>query len=124
MLTKEYILTLSKPKLHKIEVEGWTEPTFVRSLSVSQREGYIKSLQSKDYDGKQAQLVAMSLCNERGDPIFTMEDLPLVEQLAWDIIQKIATFALEVNGFFEDSEKKSNDLDGEVQAPAGDNAGG
>ena len=109
-LTKAQIIGCSDSEVKEIEVPEWGGSVFIRSINGRER-GIVESWVSngKVIDGFVNRLMLMCLSDEKGNRLFTDNDLPVIEEKNGAVLSRLATEALSVNGLsskdFEETEK-------------------
>lgn len=100
----------------------------VRELGGAQMRAYkqkSEDLKAQDRDGLDAglelmaTLVAMSVIDENGKPLYTEEDIPLISSMSVELLQLISEKAMELSGQQEIVErlKKSHSTDSSSGSP-------
>lgn len=80
----------------------------IRVMSAAQREQYeSQMLQAKEKGVNvanfRAVMIAMTACDEKGEPIFTLEDVEDISKLDWSLLDAAYIEALKLNGMFKTS---------------------
>lgn len=69
-------------------------------------------------------VVALGCVNEDGSPVFSGEDIRLIDDLPWSAVNEIATAILRINKMLpEDALPKKSGQDETVQVPVGNGVG-
>lgn len=111
---KAQILALATAvALEKVEVAGLDSPIYVKKLSVSECAG-IADLGSQDEDekgkgkkgkGKKdtglANAFVLLSCDDKGEPLFSLDEVSEVEKLPFDLVNQVVSKGLAFNGMLE-----------------------
>ena len=126
VLTKQAILQARDEEIERVEVPEWGGAVFVRSIAASGR-GQIEAAAAryKDSKGKDesfartftVRLVALSLCDERGERLFSDGEISELQKKNGRVISRIAEVSQRLSGFtkqdLEEMEKNSESVQAE-----------
>lgn len=109
ILNADSILAASDLKIQDINVPEWGGVVRIREFNLAMREQFSAYCQEHQGRGVLAYVVALSLIDESGNPLFSIEDISKIEQKNPSIIDKICAAAMTLNGLAfqaeEDAEK-------------------
>lgn len=123
-LSREAILAKSKPSVRRINVPMWDDDVYLRDITVGERNEWAAlryaALEGDTLDfGKMVEsrvyLVAVSLCDADGKPLFSVEELK--ETLRPDAVDYLANEAEKLNGLTAGAVE---DLEGNSSSPQDD----
>lgn len=101
MLKREDILSKTDLRKEKIHVEEWGGDVFVSEMSGEARDAWEQLIIKKDRDGSlinvRAKLVIATVVDEKGNRLFTENDVDLVGKLSGDALDKICKVSQRVN---------------------------
>jgi len=102
MLKREEILAKTELKKKSVTVDEWGGDVFVSEMSGTMRDAWEQTLREKDSSGNllspRAKLVAFTVVDEKGERIFTDEDIPFIGRLSSASLEKVCSAAMELNG--------------------------
>ena len=102
MLKREEILAKTELKKKSVAVDEWGGDIFVSEMSGTMRDAWEQTLREKDASGNllspRAKLVAFTVVDEKGERIFTDEDIPSIGRLSSASLEKVCAVAMELNG--------------------------
>lgn len=102
MLKREEILAKTELQKKKVTVDEWGGDVFVSEMSGTTRDAWEQTLREKDASGNllspRAKLVAFTVVDEKGERIFTDEDIPFIGRLSSASLEKVCAAAMELNG--------------------------
>lgn len=111
---KNAILQASDLKVKEIEVPEWHLSIFIRTFSGRVRDAVDKFIASKidtktgaltDPTGIRSFVLVHSLCDEKGRLIFSIDDIPDLEEKDAGVLQSLFEQAQELNGMSETVEE-------------------
>ena len=123
-LSKQQILDANDRKLEPVEVPEWGGTVYVRTLTGTEKDAYlarhvkaVDGQQTFDRNGATEQLVAMALCDESGNRLFTdLEARKLGEKNA-NVLERLVEVATKLNKLgadgLEEAEKNSEATPGD-----------
>lgn len=102
MLNREEILAKTDLKKETVKIEEWGGDVLVSEMSGTLRDAWEQSLRKKDKDGclvsPRAKLVAFTVVDEKGDRMFTEEDVASLGKLSSSSLEKVCSVAMRLNG--------------------------
>jgi hypothetical protein len=111
-LSREQILSGNDriPNLQVVQVPEWGGEVSLRPMTGKERERFEASASSKIPDGTiRARLVALSACDDRGEPLFGEADVEALADKSGVALERIFQAAIRINGVskaaIEDLEK-------------------
>lgn len=99
-LTRENILAEDDLKLVEVAVPEWPKcggHVWVKGLPGDEAEDLICDA-SEGIKGKRAQLLVHTVCNDKGELLFTAADAEALNQKHTTVLDRIADAAMELNG--------------------------
>lgn len=128
LLTKETLLAaLRRPAtINPVELPEIQSRVYVRSLTKSQREEYLKTIRvvqpdgtvKVETDGSEERLAVMTVCDKAGNPIMTPEDVKAFREADWALFDRIVNAAGDINGFGDAAVQKAKNESAGQPAPA------
>ena len=118
-LSKEQIVSCNDVKTKKVEVPEWGGHCYVRLMTAGARDEWetlaIRSRINDDpskatLKGLRSMLVALTLCDETGDLVFSKNDLSSIEKKSSSALDRVIEAAQILNGLTGESveeQKKS-----------------
>ena len=107
MLTKDQILSNVKLNQETVFVKEWGGDVTVSEMSGTMRDAWEQAIQEKDASGKlvsvRAKLVVCTVVDEKGERLFTDEDMPAIGKLSSTVLAKVCEVALRLNGLGAES---------------------
>lgn len=100
-LTKEQILAAQDCKVERVTVAAWGGDVFVKVLSGAGRDQFRAGIDEANKAGIgrfEAALLAVTVCNESGVPLFTVEDIDSLYEKSASAIDEVAAVAMRING--------------------------
>lgn len=115
ILTREQILQSDDLQPSEVEVKEWGGSVFVRAMDAEERSDIEKRFKGRDPTMDLADfrttLVALTTANEKGELLFTLDDIALLKKKHSNAIETIFETASAKNGFtkkdVEELEKNS-----------------
>lgn len=101
-LTRDQILGAA-PRTTKVELPELSGEVYVRQMSARERLEFLARGSSEDRETVGAWLVAMLTVDDKGQPIFTAEDVQKLHDRPFGIVDRIAEAILRLNGLHRDS---------------------
>lgn len=103
---KEQLQAAAAPrKPLKVQVDGLSEPIYVRVLKVGERDAWeilaLRSPSGKVPDNFRSRYLAMTLCNEHGTRLFSDEQWPEIAELDSGIVANLFDVAAKHNKLSE-----------------------
>lgn len=97
-LAADLALFANALKVEKVTVPGFPHPVYVKELSGIDRERYEQGLTSgaQDKGYVRAMLVACTLCNEQGELLFTIDQVPTIAGWKARVLVPLADKAAEL----------------------------
>lgn len=103
LLNREAVLKVRDTETKDIPVPEWGGSIRVRTMTVAERNDFARRATSEDKVNVSSWLVSILAVNEKGDSLFTAEDVPELERRNFRAVDRVVKAILEVNGI---SEKK------------------
>lgn len=91
------MLTAITVQVKEVEVAK-DQAVYIREMTAGEREDYEKTFKVKDSNQIRATLVSRSVCDEKGELLFTDEDIPALMNMPASIALKIYAASNELNG--------------------------
>lgn len=91
------ILRISNSKTVEVDIPEWDCKVLVGSLSGANRERWENERRKENATNIRAMLVAFTVVNEKGDPIFTEKDIAELNKKDWRALERIANAAIAFN---------------------------
>ena len=107
-LTRENILAEDDLKLVEVAVPEWPKcggHVWVKGLPGDEAEELIGNA-DEGIKGKRAQLLVHTMCNEKGELLFTSDDVEALNHKHTTILDRIADAAMELNGLGVDAQER------------------
>jgi hypothetical protein len=106
-LTKAAILKRTTLRTEKMEIPEWEGSVFIRELTGNERDEYELSIVDPETNqvnkaGMRAILVVMTLVDEEGNKLFTLDDVDQVGALSSSALSKIFNKAAKLCGITEE----------------------
>ncbi len=108
MLTKEQILAAKDVETVEINIPEWDGSVLVKGLTGKERDVFedvcLKQRRGeKDIDirGLKVKLLSLSIVDDAGNPIFTQEDVELLNEKSGAVINRLFEKAQELSGLSE-----------------------
>lgn len=102
MLNKDDILSKIDLKKEKITVPEWGGDIFVSEMTADARDQWEQDIIQKDEKGNlrsaRAKLLIATVCDEKGNLLFSPHDVVQVGKLSAKTVQKIIAVAQRLNG--------------------------
>jgi hypothetical protein len=98
MLTKEAILAALDLATEKVDCPEWGGHIFVRTMTAGDRTAWELSQQGKTRNDIRASLAALVVCDEKGNLLFTPQDVGALNLKSGKVIDRIFTTAAKLNG--------------------------
>ncbi|MCK5581326.1 MAG: hypothetical protein KAJ18_08645 [Candidatus Omnitrophica bacterium] len=103
MLNREDILSKNELKKEKVQVPEWGGYVYVSEMSAETRDQWEQELiASRESEDKlvsgRASLAVITIVDEKGNLIFTNEDIPRVAKLSAISLDKITEISQKLNG--------------------------
>jgi hypothetical protein len=118
VLTADDILKVNDVTIEKVDVPEWGGHVFVRSGHSGVMDVFETRLSDDDVKKRaanfRASLVALTACDEQGNPIFTEAHVAALARKSPVAMRRVAKVALRLNGLSQesvDAEKKDSDAD-------------
>jgi hypothetical protein len=114
MLTRDQILAVNDLKQDAVDVPEWGGQVAVAVMSGAARDefGQANDAGSKSPSYFEAALVVATAVGDDGKPLFTADDIPLLQQRSATVVSRIAAASMKLNGIgitaTEDAEKNSD----------------
>lgn len=109
-LTRANILAEDDLHLVEVAVPEWPKcggHVWVKGLSGAEAEELIgDNPASEGIKGKRAQLLVHTVCNEKGDLLFTSEDVEALNRKHTTVLDRIADAAMALNGLGVDTQER------------------
>lgn len=115
MLTREQILQKKGYKIQVVNIPEWEGDVYVRGLTAGERDQFEESNLIRDKDKKRglttydvrvadtrARLVVMAVCDEKGNRLFTDDDIEAVSSLSSAAVSKLYSVAAALSGITDD----------------------
>ena len=113
LLSKEAILQADDRRYEIVNVPEWKGEVRLRSLSGAERDQYeagltrqVGNTQKIDARNARAKLVALSACDENGQPVFDPKDVIGLGNKSSAALQRLFDAAMRLSGFTEDDMKE------------------
>jgi hypothetical protein len=107
-LDRDTILAIADYRVEAVDVPEWAGQVHVRTLSARDREAFERRY-AEDKSNFVTRLVAATLCDEAGSPLFTDVDVEALGGKSFRAINRIFDAALKLNALsdaaVEDAEK-------------------
>jgi hypothetical protein len=105
-ITKDSILSFKGKPLTPVETPEWGGTVYLRVMRGSERDAFEaetyklngKSLELNRVNAR-ARLLVKTLCDEQGNRLFTDADATQLGEQPADVLDRVYTVALRVNGF-------------------------
>ena len=113
VLTKDQIIGANDLKIETLEIAEWGGSVCIRELSGEGRDVFENLLYGDKGDllNLRAKLCAMTICDEKGNMLFTAEDVAALGNKSGTVLDRIFKAAQVLNGLnpgaIEDAEKNS-----------------
>jgi hypothetical protein len=102
MLKREEILSKTKLRQETVTVEEWGGDVIVSEMAGDVRDEWEQLLRKKDKSGNivsaRAKLVVFTVVDEKGNRVFTEDDIPAIGKLSSEALEKICRVAVRING--------------------------
>ena len=109
-LSKDDILSATDAQVETVKVPEWGGTVYIRVMSGKELEELTESFaedngttQAERVRGLRARLAALTICNEKGERLFTNSDVEALQQKNALVLDRIFTAAQKLNGISEDS---------------------
>jgi hypothetical protein len=120
LLSKDQILQADDRRYEIVSVPEWGGDVRIRSLSGAERDQYeagltrqVGNTQKIDARNARAKLVALSVCDENGQPVFDAKDVIGLGNKSSAALQRLFDAAMRLSGFTEDDMKELEEGFGE-----------
>lgn len=102
MLSKDQILSNVKLKTETVNVPEWDGDVIVSEMNGAGRDAFEQAITEKDKAGRlinpRAKLIAATVVDEKGDLLFSQDDLSAIGKLSYKVIDRICEVAQRLNG--------------------------
>ncbi len=105
-LTKEQILKADDLKHEDIEVPEWGGTVRVRALTALEKDSFDKTTfmdaeegENMNWEGMRARLVSLTVVNDKGERLFTSEDVVELGKKSAIVMDKVFAVAQRLSGF-------------------------
>ncbi len=106
VLTREQILAASDLRIEEVDVPEWGGSVFVRNLNGRARDRFESSRYKIDANGTvevihenpRATLLALSLCNELGELLFSIADVQAIGEKNGAVLDRLFDVAQRLSG--------------------------
>ncbi len=88
----------STPKMESVDVPEWGGAVFVRVMSGTERDAFEEIHSKQLYRGFRARLAVATVCDDKGDLVFTPSDLAEVGDVDVVTLDRITEVATRLNG--------------------------
>lgn len=113
MLTRDQILAIKDIVKEEVEVPEWGGSVFVRTMTGTERDALENSVviqkgkkRTTNMENFRAKVVAHSVCDEKGDLLFTEADIEALSQKSSSALQRLFDVAARLSGLTaEDAEE-------------------
>lgn len=104
MLTRDQILAATTLKTEVVEVPEWGGDVLVSAMTGTARDAWEQSIVSKGggIENVRAKLVAATLVDTDGMPLFTAKDIAALGRLSSAALDRVAKVAQRLNGLTAD----------------------
>ena len=127
MLDREAILAKNDLKTEVVKIPEWDDEVTVRTLTGKARDEFESALQDAtraggkiDMRGLKARLVVCSVCDAEGKLLFSIEDIPTLNEKSAAAIDRIFQVAQRLSGFTaEDVEELAGNSGGDRSDSSG-----
>ncbi len=99
LLGRDQILSVVDECFQDVEIPEWNGTVRVRSLTGAQRAALLNSAKKVESAEWIEKMVAASVCDEDGNPLFTQEDVGKLSQKNAAALNRIFEAADKLNGF-------------------------
>lgn len=118
MFTKEQLLAFGV-KQEKVEFEGGF--VYVRGMDGTERDRWEQTTlqaqqksKSEIYDHMRASIVARTVCDEKGNRLFSDEDIPKVSKMSAAVLDRMYVVGARLSGVSKsDAEELAKNLEGD-----------
>lgn len=120
MLTRRQILDTVDFKVRSVDVPEWGGQVFVRTMSAQEREEW--EAVSEENGRKRilrATIAALTVCDEKGQLLFSSDDIPALAQKSTPALCRIVDAAYELNRI---TQKDVRELEGNSDAGRSDDS--
>lgn len=102
-LSRDQILGYNDLETKEVEVPEWGGTIRVRSLTGKEWAGVEDSLRSKNgtpasHAGFREWLVAMAAVDEKGEQLFSLEDVELLGKKNWTALERVSVVVVDISG--------------------------
>lgn len=104
MALKDIIFAANDRPLRKVDVPEWGVSLWVKTWSARERMQVSGWKGANDLD---ARIVALSVVDEAGNPVFCPEDLPNIQNKSGVVVERLAMQAIEHNGIGQEPQAKN-----------------
>lgn len=104
-LTADQILAADDLNLKKVKVKEWGGEVFIRIMSVGERDAYERMwIGKKDtgVDNFRTEYLARVLCNEKGELLFTREQVAALANKSGSVMGRLFDEAIKHNNMSEE----------------------
>jgi len=106
MSLRDKILSAQDAEMKKVHVPEWGCDVWIRAMSGADRDKWEQSLTNNkgetDITNARAKLVVFTVVDEKGDRIFSDEDILLVGQKSAKVLTRLSNVATKLNGLTSD----------------------
>jgi len=103
MLTKDRLLSFCFRRVEKIEVPMAGGHVFVRAMSTQERDEHeLFSMKNDSNSGSRVMMILNTACDEKGELIFSADDIPMIEKMDIAVSQPIYAKAIDMAYFTEE----------------------
>ena len=99
-LTRDQILTADDAGLLEVHVPEWSGNVFIRVMSVGERDAYENDWIANKHKGVEnfrAKFLQRVLCDERGELLFTADDMPKLATKSAKVMSRLWEKAMKHN---------------------------
>ncbi len=112
-LTKEQILAAEDLKHEDIKVPEWGGTVRVRALTALEKDNFDKTTfmdteegDSMNWEGMRARLVSLTVINDKGERLFTSNDVVELGKKSAIVMDKVFAVAQRLSGFTKEEVKE------------------
>jgi hypothetical protein len=96
-LTREQILAADDLTRERVDVPEWGGPVFVRLMSAAEHARLGLAFDSIPKEKVREHVVALTLCDDAGNPLFTPDDVEALGRKSKDAIERVFAAAQRLN---------------------------
>jgi len=106
--TRDAVLSQQDIIKQTVKVPEWGDEVLIRGMTGSERDELDRHINAGDTAGTREKIVAMSMCNEQGELLFSLDDIAELGKKSAKALERIAKEAMKLNGIVPVEDMEGN----------------